>query len=154
LALTLVFNRIYPEGNTYVGNAKQVTMEWYGPPSPLDFEWLAEDIINQSVKQDGGTLLRLQFWSEEAYDILGYPVVYHYKLEADCHSSPFNPYVIIAAVMAVLIIIAVILWEIKDIWWGGPLGPGIGEVLLAAIYGSVIIAGLATVVYFYRKLKK
>lgn len=156
MALQLVWKRRYPEADVYAGSAHELNLEWYALPEPLDFENVAEQVLNYQVQQEGGKTLETSFWREVVYNIFGYPILYRYRLQSFFHGSPLNPYIILAAIIAILIIIWLVTSEIKQILWGpsdGDRGFNPWEVLQFFAISGVIVAGAGAAIYLLKELR-
>ena len=105
MALQLVHSETY---QSFQGEYWRGTMEWWAAPEPLDFIWLAEQVVHQTITSNGGNLIRIEVYREPVWNLFGWTLLYHYVLVYEHHIVPVAiATAIIYAVIALLAVIAI-----------------------------------------------
>lgn len=151
MALTLLKEKRFPDYGTYKGSAQEDAIEYYSL-SLLDPTWLIDGVIASKIEEAGYKPIRARVYRETVYNVLGYDVLYHYRLEYVFHGSP-SPAVetIIMLILAILLayIIYLILTQVRDIIWP-PGAPPIIPIALLLIAGSSLVGAIGTAIASWR----
>ncbi len=162
VSLGLVKHKVYPDYDTYSGNAHRATLKFYSLRVPFGeniINWLTTEAVEAQTWIGGGKMLELSIWSYE--DTWNYIPVYEWTIEwvyydRDLALGEQRAAVpIVALVLAVigLFIVYLIMGKVVDVIWGPGNGNGgaISRFTSLALVGGGLYLGFLALT---RKKKK
>jgi len=146
--MTVLMEKIYPDGMVYRGTAYKGVIEW-GMLSFLDLNWLVVDVIEWNVRSNGGEMLYLKVEQKEDVQDPKYGLVHNYSstfyfypktAEGAITFFPWAAIIILILLAIIAIAVYYALKESKEVIWG----PGGESKLLpyAILIGAVGIASI------------